>query len=434
MAAKHKIESYTDRLGRLFPEERNTTKVSARNVTFQVTDSCNLCCTYCYQTHKGNHTMPFEVASQFIDMLLSDENTYINTENSSGVIIEFIGGEPFLAIELIDQITDYFIAQMIEKEHPWATRYRISICSNGLLYFDPRVQAYMNKHRRNLSFSITIDGNKELHDSCRILPDGSGSYDIAMAGVKDWIAKGGYMGSKITVAPGNVTHIFEAIKSIIENGYNDININCVFEEGWTVEHAKILYQQLKLVGDYLIDNNLVETHRVAMFDERMFRPKEEIDNRPWCGGLGSMIAVDYKGDIYPCLRYMESSLGNEQPPIIIGNIYEGIATTKCQQDCIACMKAVTRRSYNTDECFYCPIAAGCADCAAYNYQVYGTFNKRATFICIMHKARALANVYFWNKWYKANGENKVFENHCPDEWALDIIGQDELNFLKELAK
>jgi radical SAM protein with 4Fe4S-binding SPASM domain len=37
-----------------------------------------------------------------------------------------------------------------------------------------------------------------------------------------------------------------------------------------------------------------------------------------------MIAVDYKGDIYPCIRYMESSLGNSAPPIIIGNVYDGI--------------------------------------------------------------------------------------------------------------
>jgi hypothetical protein len=43
----------------------------------------------------------------------------------------------------------------------------------------------------------------------------------------------------------------------------------------------------------------------------------------------------------------------------------------------------------------------------------------------MHKARALANVYFWNKWYRQQGLEKRFENHCPDEWALEIISEDE---------
>ena len=62
---------------------------------------------------------------------------------------------------------------------------------------------------------------------------------------------------------------------------------------------------------------------------------------------------------------------------------------------------MTRCSQSTDECINCPIAAGCAWCSAYNYEYFGELNKRATFICIMHKARALANVYFWNKYYRA---------------------------------
>lgn len=430
-----RIESYTDKLARCFPlakEDRDNGKVQAKNVTFQVTDDCNLRCTYCYQIHKGHHSMPFDVAKRFIDMLLNDETEYINKENSGGVIIEFIGGEPFLEIDLINQITDYFISEMIRLQHPWATRFMISICSNGLLYFDPKVQEFLNKHRNHLSFSITIDGNKELHDSCRIKHDGTGSYDIAMAGVQDWVSKGHQMGSKMTIAPANVMYTYDAVKSIIESGYDDININCVFEEGWTPEHATILYNELKKIADYMIDNNLCETHRVAMFEQRYFHPKDPSDDKNWCGGTGAMTAVDWKGDIYPCLRYMESSLGEDQPPIIIGNVYTGIMTKQCERDCVECLQKITRRSQSTDECFYCPIAEGCAWCSAHNYQVHGTADKRATFICIMHKARALANCYYWNTWFKKSGQKKVFENNVPDEWALEIIDEKELNFLKEL--
>ena len=279
-----KVEQFQDRLARLFPQPYDPeakVKSLARNVTFQVTDDCNLRCTYCYQIHKGHHSMPFDVAKRFIDMLLAakddNDNEYVNSENSPGLIIEFIGGEPFLEIDLMDQITDYFISEMLRLQHPWATRYMISICSNGLLYFDERVQRYMQKHRNHLSFSITIDGNKELHDACRLRPNGEGSYDIAMAAVKDWMSKGYFMGSKITVAPGNVMYVFDAVKDIIENDYDDININCVYEEGWTAEHALILYEQLKKLADYMLENNLVETHRVAMFEENFFKPKDPSD-------------------------------------------------------------------------------------------------------------------------------------------------------------
>ena len=68
-------------------------------------------------------------------MLLRDDNPYINTRNSPGLVIEFIGGEPLLEIDLVDKITDYFISELIRLRHPWATRFRLSICSNGTEYF-----------------------------------------------------------------------------------------------------------------------------------------------------------------------------------------------------------------------------------------------------------------------------------------------------------
>ena len=192
------------------------------------------------------------------------------------------------------------------------------------------------------------------------------------------------------------------------------------------------YEKLKKIADYMLENDLVETHRVAMFEERFFHAKDPKDDKNWCGGNGAMIAVDWKGDIYPCLRYMESSLGEDQKPLIIGNVYDGIMTKQCEKDCVACLRSITRSSQSTEECFNCPIAEGCAWCTAYNYQVFGTPDKRATFICIMHKARALANVYYWNSWYKKNNMNKVFINNVPDEWALEIIDENELAMLKEL--
>lgn len=60
-----------------------------------------------------------------------------------------------------------------------------SICSNGVLYRDEKVQAFLRKWANRLSFSVTIDGNKELHDSCRVFPDGSPSYDIAVDAASD---------------------------------------------------------------------------------------------------------------------------------------------------------------------------------------------------------------------------------------------------------
>lgn len=429
-----RAENFGDMLSRLFPDERSTDgKLRlAKTVTFQVTDDCNLRCTYCYQHNKGNHVMPLETAKQFFEIILNDNSGYIEPDKCPGLIVEFIGGEPWLEIELIDQITDHIISRLIELQHPWATRFRLSICSNGLLHFDPRVQNYLQKHRNRLSYSISIDGNKELHDSCRIKLDGSGSYDIAMAGVRDWTAKGVRMGSKMTLAPQNIDKTCAAVISLINNGYTEIYLNCVYEKGWETKHATILYHQLKQLADYMIECDLLDKIYVSIFEEQFFCPKNTDDVQNWCGGNGAMIACDYKGDIYPCIRYMESSLGDNCQPLIIGNVTDGLLHNTCQKQCYECLSSIDRRSQSTEECFNCPIAEGCSWCTAYNYEVFGTPDKRATYICEMHKARALANAYAWNKKYQKETENKFFKIYTPDEWALPIIGASELKILKEL--
>ena len=140
---------FQDMIARLYPELINETKNEkslSRTVTFQVTDDCNLACSYCYETHKGHKSMKLETAKKFIDKLLSGEDgfkEYIDPSFSPAIIIEFIGGEPFMEIELIDQIADYFKKRSIELRHPWATKYCFSICSNGTLYFDDRVQRFI---------------------------------------------------------------------------------------------------------------------------------------------------------------------------------------------------------------------------------------------------------------------------------------------------
>jgi hypothetical protein len=43
----------------------------------------------------------------------------------------------------------------------------------------------------------------------------------------------------------------------------------------------------------------------------------------------------------------------------------------------------------------------------------------------MHKARALANVYYWNKIYKKYNINKTFVNYVPDQDIKLILGENE---------
>lgn len=154
------------------------------------------------------------------------------------------------------------------------------------------------------------------------------------------------------------------------------------------------------------------------------------DDKNYCGGTSEMIAVDYKGDFYPCLRYMESSLPRDREPLIVGNIETGLYETEKDKETFRFLESITRSSQSTEECMTCPIARSCGWCSGYNYTKFGTPNKRATFICVTHKARALANLYYWRREAKKKGVPCKFVDHLPTEEGCWLIGEREYNELK----
>ena len=430
---KKPILDYNELISKLYPEYPE----GAYEVTFQVCDYCNLACTYCYQINKKHNSMKFEDAKKLIDKILDRDKSivhYVDINNYAAIILDFIGGEPFLEVELMDKIVDYFKSQALVKCPRLLKNFRISISSNGLLYFNPKVQAFIEKHLDNLSMNITLDGSKELHDKCRFTVDGQPTYDKVVSAIKDWFNRGRFMGSKVTLAPANIMCLNEAVRHMIDLGYDEIHGNCVFEKGWGLKDAKIYYNELKNLADYYLQDKLYDKVYISFFDEEKFKPMDESNNENYCGGTGKCLALSPNGKLYPCLRYMESSLGDSVEPYVIGDVDNGIAFTCEQCNKVECLKKITRRSQCTDECYYCPIGQGCSWCSGYNYQEFGTANKRATYICEMHKAEALANVYFWNRYYKLENINKHFPMYCPKEWAIPIIGEEEYNLLFDLSK
>lgn len=428
--------SYNGFCGRPYGENVGNIKT----VTFQITEDCNLCCTYCYQINKAKNRMSFETAKKFIDLLIEDsykDNTYFSLNETEGIIIEFIGGEPLLEIELMDQITDYFRNQLILLKHPWCKYFRISMISNGVLYFTEEFQKYLKKNREILSFGISLDGCKELHDACRVFNNGAGSYDIAVKGCIDYMNR--YdpdMSTKMTFAPENLSYAYDAIVNLISLGYKIIQCNPIYEDKWTPEHAKLYYQQLKKIADYILDNDLYNEIFIRAFEQNICVPVDIIhDNKNYCGSTGHMLALDYKGDIYPCVRFMKSSLGDSVEPFKIGDVENGINITMPDKNRVNLLDSITLTSQSDNECISCPIGQGCGWCTAYNYQVTGTPNKRVKSICGMHKARALANVYYWNSVYKkGNFDNDPFPMNIPRDWALEIISEEEYDMLLELTR
>lgn len=434
-------EAYHEMLGRLYTEvngekERLDMLQTAKNITFQVTDSCNLACSYCYQKHKGTRVMPVETAKALVDLILSGEKgmgEYLHSDRAPGVILDFIGGEPMLALEVMDETIDYFHRRVIELDHPWKDRWRVSMISNGTIY-DDKVKQFLKKHENHLSFDVTVDGNKKLHDTCRRFPDGRPSYDLAAGVVRDRMEQGYFIGNKLTIAHENLPYLFEAVTDMVKDGHRALNANTVFEDVWQEGDPAIFYRELKKLADFLLEDERFSRMDCTLFSHVFFVPCKDSEVSNYCGGTGNMLAMDPDGHLYPCLRYMESSVGDEFPACRIGNVRDGIGATVEEIQRVKCLRCIDRKTQSSEECFHCPIGSGCAWCSGYNYQVYGTADRRTTYICGMHKARALANVYYRNKLAKLVGREELkLKCWVPKEWALTIVDEAEYRELLALS-
>lgn len=445
-----KIDAFPDMFSRMYPDlvrkfstpqdqKNGINMILNKTVTFIVTHSCNLRCSYCYEHNKNAHSvMNKETAKKAVDLLFSEydnpDGRYIQPNNAQSIVLDFIGGEPLLEIDLIDWIVDYFKMQAVIKNHPWKIHHWIVISTNGVLYDNPKVSRFIEKNKGRLSITISLDGNKDLHDACRRFPDGSPSYDIVVRNFKKNLEYSGDAMTKMTLSPENIMYLFEAHKHMIELGVINILSNPVYEEGWTKDHGAIMYHELKKLADFVIDNGHYRTVDIGLFDNRIGYHLPSNDDKNWCGGTGNMLAFDYDGTIYPCLRYAPLSLKDGVEPISIGNVTDGIDVLESDKKNVDCLNCITRSTQSSQECMDCPISAGCAWCSAYNYEVTGTPNKRVTYICPMHKARVLANVYYYNKLYRVVGSTVRLPNNVPAEWAIEIIGKEEYDMLNAMTQ
>ena len=378
---------------------------ASKYITFIVTKDCQLACKYCYLVGKNEkERMLWEVAKKAIDYILSHENDM----REESVVWDFIGGEPFLEIDLIDRICDYLKREMFARNHHWFNSYRFSFSTNGINYVSEKVQRFIEKNHDHLSIGLTIDGTKRKHDLNRIwkpvgedllrLESGlpfkeKGSYDDVVKNIPLWLKQFPNASTKVTVSSADIPYVHESVIHLFSLGIKDVSINCVGENVWQEGDDTLLEEQLMELADTIIDEGYFKNFHCSFFSEHIGKPMDvKLDNQNWCGA-GRMLSIDAAGNFYPCTRFAGYSLRTKKP-IIIGNVYDGIDKNKLRP-----FLTLDRTTQSPQKCINCEVASGCAWCQGENYDAAdtSTIYQRSTAICKMHKARVRANNYYWKK-------------------------------------
>lgn len=378
----------------------------SKSITFIVTKDCQLACKYCYLVGKNSkERMSWEVAKLAIDYILGHEEDF----KEESVVWDFIGGEPFLEIDLIDKICDYLKTEMFKRNHHWFNSFRFSFSTNGINYHTEKVQNFIKKNLAHLSIGITIDGTKRKHDLNRIwktpemeqgiMPkpkDEHGSYDDVVRNIPLWLSEFPNASTKVTISSADIPYIKESVLHLYSLGIHEVSINCVFEDAWHEGDDKLFEEQLMGLADAIINGGYYTDYACSFFSENIGKPMDNVlENNNWCGA-GMMLAVDANGIFYPCTRFAQYSL-RDKKAWTIGNVHEGIDKNRLRP-----FLTLDRCTQSNPECIDCEVASGCAWCQGENYDAAETptIYQRSTAICKMHKARVRANNYYWNKLFR----------------------------------
>lgn len=149
------------------------------DVVLKVVERCNLNCPYCYyfnQEYDGNKN-----SAQMSDRVISELPHFLRRSveklNLKRLNIGLHGGEPLLMNKKRADDLCTLLRENLEGIVPLS----LSLQTNGVRIDEEWVDIFC-KHKINVG--VSIDGNRELHDSKRPDHRGRGSYDAAVRGLK----------------------------------------------------------------------------------------------------------------------------------------------------------------------------------------------------------------------------------------------------------
>ena len=276
-------------------------------VTILTTYKCNLACPYCYEHGIGlSEKMTPEVQEDTYNWVAKK----VQEQNPKLLKVTFLGGEPTLNSDAIDNLATKFHALSEEK----GFKFNFHLVTNGVLLTTDKVKRWMEL---GMNFvQITIDGVKEVHDTMRPFAGGAGSFDIIMQRVTDILREvpDFRIAIRINCDRNNYQRVPELLDYLATlEGKERLFIS--------FGHLVPYYDE----SDTQVNENLfknseedgkIEVYLARETKKRGFRLHDRTFNGPCMAVRRGAFLIDPIGEMYNCWNFV----GHKE--FVIGSIYE----------------------------------------------------------------------------------------------------------------
>ena len=338
-----------------------------------VTDSCNLACTYCF-VEQQPHFMSLDTAKKCVDFLA--ENIKKNPRYNKGTL-NYFGGEPTLMWdEIIVPITEY-----IKKIY--GDMISLGITTNGTLLNKERIDFLSNN---KINVLLSCDGGPKAQNMNRPCRNGQNSFDLVEKNIPYLLEKYPNITLRSTISTDSVDEVFNNYIFGIEKGFKSHFMMPNIRGNWSEDQLKRLNKQVELIYGHIFKQfifNKMPALRCSPID-KAFADVIENDLQHITGnfkntnisrsiyrcGLGTTSAsFGYNGNIYGCQEQTSYSDGY----FYIGNIFDGIDKERHAKLLADYSQQFTHICQTPGKCDDCILSKVCHKygCPSTNYDVTG---------------------------------------------------------------
>lgn len=347
--------------------------------SFNLTQGCNLICSYCFSGKKSSKRMTFKVAKESVDFLF--RNASFTRGDSRKVSIDFWGGEPLLEWKLLKKITLY--AKSVSKRT--AIPVYFGGTTNGTLLTEDKFP-FLKKH--DIKFLISLDGTAESHNRYRVFHSGKGSHAIVVKNVKKVLKEWPDYHVRMSPYSESVKRFYADIKFLVDLGFRTLMFSPVYEANWKEKDWCKWEDESYRVVDFLsekkrqgIDISIRHFEDYCASDDSVYP----------CGAGRHYVGIDVDGAIYPCHRFckFDDERDWREKEVCIGHVKHGITRHK--------FRAQFVNFKGCDICEFSQTTPCHGGCYAANYDLGKDIAKPWSGICRYVKMQTKVSRYMMGK-------------------------------------
>ena len=354
-------------------------KSSITNAALNLTQRCNLVCSYCFTKGKTNSVLPFSVGQKAVDFLL--RNAIDSGTNK--VELSFWGGEPLMEWELLKKIVLY-----AEEKKSDGVMINFGGTTNGTLLTEDKFD-FLEGHQ--IFFLVSLDGPAAAHDIHRRFTDGTGSHKTIVNNLEKVLRRWPFYRVRMSLVPERVNCFCEDTKFLFDLGFRHVMFSPVYDMTWTDQNWTDWEAEAMKLVDYI---SAQQTNGIELQVEH-FESYMSMDQSKWPCGAGRFYAgINSDGSIWPCSRF--NKFGDKRPwhekEMCLGHLDYGIRPD--------ILKLFAEN--NVDHCLKndctCLTATPChGGCYAANFDLTGDINTPSKDLCAYVHAQQRVSAYYAQK-------------------------------------